>query len=165
MTMQARALALAGLLQAVAQVRRAAETGQVDDAAVRTAIASTLRIDADDAAAVFGGAQAVEPGLRILHRQIAEGSKDEALARLALAVAKLERQFVANRAMARQVQAGLEAAAPVAERLGASHPDVVAALASLYADTISQLRPRILVQGNPHSVSYTHLTLPTICSV
>lgn len=148
--MQSRALALAGLLQAVAQVRRAADTGEVDDATVRTAIASTLRIDADDAAAVFGGPASVEQGLRILHQQLAEGSKDEALGRLALAVAKLERRFVADQAMAAKVQAGLQAAAPSAERLGASHPDVVAALASLYADTISQLRPRILVQGNPH---------------
>lgn len=148
--MQSRALALAGLLQAVAQVRRAAETGQVEDAVVRTAVASSLRIDADDAAAVFGGTQAVQQGLRLLHQQLAEGSKDEALSRLALAVTRLERQFVADDAMAVQVQRGLQALAPSAERLGEAHPDVIAALASLYADTISQLRPRILVQGNPH---------------
>ena len=35
-------------------------------------------------------------------------------------------------------------------RLGHQHPDVLAALGSLYADTISHLRPRVLVQGNPH---------------
>jgi high frequency lysogenization protein len=30
------------------------------------------------------------------------------------------------------------------------HPDVIAELARLYADTISNLRPRVMVQGNPH---------------
>lgn len=148
--MQARTLALAGLAQAVAQVRRAADTGQVDGAAMRTALDSVLRIDAADAAEVFGGASAVGDGLRLLHGQLAEGSKDEAVARLALAVIKLERRFVADQAMAEQVRHGIAAAAPAAAQLGASHPDVVAALASLYAQTISQLRPRILVQGNPH---------------
>ena len=29
-------------------------------------------------------------------------------------------------------------------------PDVVAGLGSLYADTVSTLRPRVMVQGNPH---------------
>ena len=37
-----------------------------------------------------------------------------------------------------------------AERLGSAHPDVVAGLGSLYADTVSTLRPRVMVQGNPH---------------
>ena len=32
----------------------------------------------------------------------------------------------------------------------AAHPDVMAAVGALYADTLSQLRPRVMVQGNPH---------------
>ena len=45
---------------------------------------------------------------------------------------------------------GLAAIAPQAEAQGSVHPDVLAALGGLYADTISHLRPRIMVQGNPH---------------
>ena len=33
---------------------------------------------------------------------------------------------------------------------GSTHPEVLAALGTLYADTVSHLRPRVMVQGNPH---------------
>lgn len=36
------------------------------------------------------------------------------------------------------------------ERGDSGHPDVLASLGSLYADTISHLKPRVMVQGNPH---------------
>ena len=31
-----------------------------------------------------------------------------------------------------------------------AHPDVLSALGALYAQTISHLRPKVMVQGNPH---------------
>jgi high frequency lysogenization protein len=34
--------------------------------------------------------------------------------------------------------------------LGSAHPDVLSALGALYADTISHLRPKVMVHGNPH---------------
>ena len=49
------------------------------------------------------------------------------------------------------MQAGIQRNAGLARELGDStHPDVLAAMGGLYADTISQLKPRIMVQGNPH---------------
>ena len=38
----------------------------------------------------------------------------------------------------------------VRELHGSTHPDVLSSLGALYADTISHLRPRVMVQGNPH---------------
>ena len=49
-----------------------------------------------------------------------------------------------------QVQTGLRGLEAPAQRLGSTHPDVVAGLGSLYADTVSTLKPRVMVQGNPH---------------
>jgi len=57
--------------------------------------------------------------------------------------------------MAQRVHEGVLALAPAAVRLGNQHPDVLAALGALYADTISHLRPRVLVQGNPHYLGQT----------
>jgi len=65
-------------------------------------------------------------------------------------VLQLERRFVQDAAMADKVLGGIRAQADQAQRLGSSHPDVIAALGTLYADTLSHLRPRVLVQGNPH---------------
>lgn len=147
---QDRVLALAGLLQALAQVRRIADTGQSDQVQVQTALESVFRIDARDTQSVFGSARELRIGLRQLRDYLASGSKDEALGKLALAVLQLERRFIRNAALADKVQAGLRRIAPRADDIGSTHPDVIADLARLYADTLSTLRPRVMVQGNPH---------------
>lgn len=147
---QDRVLALAGLLQALAQVRRIADTGQSDQVQVQTALESVFRIDARDTESVFGSARELRIGLRQLRDYLANGSKDEALGKLALAVLQLERRFIRNTTLANKVQAGLRRIAPRADDIGSAHPDVIADLARLYADTLSTLRPRVMVQGNPH---------------
>ena len=62
---------------------------------------------------------------------------------------QLERRFSRD-PMAVRVRDGIVALAGQAERQGSTHPDVLAALGALYADTVSHLRPRVMVQGNPH---------------
>lgn len=145
-----RMLALAGLAQALAQVRRIADTGEAHADALACALESVFRIDAAGTAEVYGDASRLRPGLTLLRDYFTGAARDPQLPRLALAVMQLERRFVRDREMGARVQAGLRAAAPSAERLGVTHPDVLSALGSLYADTLSQLRPRVLVQGNPH---------------
>lgn len=145
-----RALALAGLLQALAQVRRIAETGHAESAQVANALDSVFRIDAATTEAVYDGAGNLRGGLRTLRDYLANSHKDEALGKLVLAVLQLERRFVKEDAIVRKVQAGLQGLSGPAQRLGAAHPDVVAGLGSLYADTVSTLKPRVMVQGNPH---------------
>lgn len=148
--MQERVLALAGLAQALQQVRRIAETGQSDAAVVATAIESVFRIDAETPLAIYGDASALQPGLRLVREYLGNSSDDPLLAKLALAVMQIERRFVADSQAVQQVQHGIEALAPSAEKLGGTHPDILAGLGALYADTISHLRPRVMVQGNPH---------------
>jgi high frequency lysogenization protein len=154
-SMEQRALALAGLLQSLKQVRQIADTGQADAGVVATAIDSVFRIDAESPLAVYGGASALRPGLLLLRGYFGNDGKDELLPRLALAVLQLERRFVRDAGMAQRVHEGVLALAPAAARLGNQHPDVLAALGALYADTISHLRPRVLVQGNPHYLGQT----------
>jgi high frequency lysogenization protein len=144
-----RVLALAGMAQALAQVRRIADTGQADATVLATALDSVFQIDADSPAAVYGGEQALRPGLLLLRDYFRNVSRDELLPRLALAVLQLERRFSRD-PMAQRVHAGIVGLGPMAARLGTAHPDVLAAVGGLYASTVSHLRPRVLVQGNPH---------------
>lgn len=144
-----RMLALAGLAQALAQVRRIADTGQADAAVLATALDSVFRIDAASPAAVYGDAVALRPGLLLLGRYFRNESDDALLPRLGLAVLQLERRFVRDPAAGR-VHDGIVTLAGDAARQGSTHPDVLAALGTLYADTVSRLRPRVMVQGNPH---------------
>lgn len=145
-----RVLALAGLVQALAQVRRIADTGQSETRQVQAALDSVFRIDAASAEAVYGDAGNLRGGLRLLRDYLSKGNKDEALGRLALAVLQLERRFVRSAGTSSKVQAGLRQLGAEAQAQGSIHPDVIAELARLYADTISHLRPRVMVQGNPH---------------
>lgn len=148
-TMENRMLALAGVAQALAQVRRIADTGQADAAVLATALDSVFRIDAASPAAVYGDASALRPGLLLLRSYFRNESEDALLPRLGLSVLQLERRFVRDDAAGR-VHAGILGLVPEAARQGSTHPDVLAALGTLYADTVSSLRPRVMVQGNPH---------------
>ena len=145
-----RVLALGGMLQALAQVRRIADTGQSETLPVQVALDSVFRIDAADTQAVYGDIASLRNGLRLLRDYLANNNQDQALGKLGLAVLQLERRFVREDEVIRKVQTGVQGLAGPAERLGASHPDVVAGLGSLYADTVSTLKPRVMVQGNPH---------------
>lgn len=145
-----RVLALAGVVQALAQVRRIAETGQSDAATVQAVLDSVFRIDAETTEAVYGHAAELGPGLRLLRDYFNREASDEGLARLALSVLQLERRFVREPETVAAVGGGLAEIAAQAKSSGSTHPEVLSALGGLYADTISHLRPRVMVQGNPH---------------
>ncbi len=91
-----RVLALAGVVQALQQVRQIAETGQSETSAVRTAIDSVLRIDAESPEAVYGGIRNLTQGLQLLHDYFGNQLRDQLLPRLTLAVLQLERRFTAR---------------------------------------------------------------------
>jgi len=145
-----RVLALAGLAQALHQVRRIAETGQSESSAVQASLESVFRIDAASPMAVYGRLGDITPGLRVLRGYLAKEAGDDALPRLAMSVLQLERRFVSDDDTVHAVVRGLNEIAPRAEQQGSTHPDTLSALGGLYADTISHLRPRVMVQGNPH---------------
>ncbi|MDV3468750.1 high frequency lysogenization protein HflD [Stenotrophomonas sp. C3(2023)] len=150
-TVDDRVLALAGIAQALQQVRRIADTGHSDAAVVRTAIDSVFRLDADSAAGVYGEREALKPGLRLLHNYFRNQGQDPMLPKLAMAVLQLERRFISEQAVIDKVTDGIARAQRQAAEVGDSaHPDVLAALGGVYADTISHLKPRVMVQGNPH---------------
>ena len=152
-----RLLAFAGMTQALAQVRRLADTGQADGAHLQPLIESVFRIDTETPAAVYGGAAAVAPGLRILRAHFGNQARDPMLPRLALALLQVERHFVADDAAVRGVRERIETLAPLAQSRGPLDREVLAGLARIYVERISPLRPRIMVQGNPHYLAQADL--------
>ena len=145
-----RVLALAGLVQALRQVRRTAETGQADAGVLATSLDSVFRIDAASPQDVYGGAGNLRAGLLLVRDYLAGQGDDQQLPKLALSVTQLERRFADSGPIAERVHEGILEIGPRAEELGSTHPDVIAALGALYAETVSHLRPRVMVQGNPH---------------
>ncbi len=148
-----RVLALAGMFQALSLVRSLATEGSCDAGALEASLASVLRIDADSAAAVFGGSGGVRLGLRTLVAQLDDAHPDTALTRMALTVLRLERRLMARADLLARLQEGLRATQRQVDHFGVAHATVVGRLAELYADTLSTLRPRVLVTGSPQHLN------------
>jgi len=148
--MKDRVLALAGLLQAVDQVQRMANQGQAETRPLAACINSLFLFDAESTEEIFGGAGELEPGLRRLVAQLQGGAgRDGSQTRIAMNLLHLERRFIREDATVQQVRKSLEDIGRQREHFGATHPTVLARLGELYAEQISPLGPRILVQGNP----------------
>lgn len=150
MDIRSRVLALAGLLQALKLVRQIADTGHAEGEGERNTLDSVFRIDAASAEAVYGSTQSLRSGLMVLRDYLTDRSGDAALPKLGMAVLQIERRFVADESLAQQVLDGIRTLEAIAERQGSIHPEVISKLGQLYADTISHLRPKVIVQGNPH---------------
>lgn len=148
--MKERALALAGLLQAVDQVQRMANQGQAETRPLAACINSLFLFDAESTEEIFGGVGELVPGLKRLLAQLDGGpDRDSGQTRIAMNLLHLERRFIGQEATVNAVRKGLEDIGRQREHYGATHPTVLTRLGELYAEQISPLGPRILIQGNP----------------
>ncbi len=144
-------MALGGLFQAVTLVQQVAREGSADPEPFESSIASVLRIDAQSTDAVYGGSARLTRGLQALCRQLGreKALQDAELMRYAVSLLFLERQLVRNAKMLKRVREGIDAATQQCEHFSVTHDNVLAHLADTYASTVSQLQPRIMVQGTP----------------
>lgn len=156
--MKDRTLALAGLLQSIRSVQLMANTGQFETEPLAAVIESLFRFDAETPEAVFGGAHRLEAGLKALIAQLEGGpGRDSTQTRMAMTVLQLERRFMAHPSAGQSVHRGLEDISRQREHWGATHPTVLTRLGELYAQVLSPIGPRVLVQGNPTYLSQPQL--------
>jgi high frequency lysogenization protein len=144
-----RVLALAGLFQATALVQQLASDGRCDEQAMEASLRSVFRIDAPSVVGVYGNVGGVRLGLRTLIAQLDETGRDMAVTRMAVTVLRLERSLAARRDLLDHLQQGILAAKRQVDHFGQTSPQVIGRLAELYASTLSTLKPRVMVTGNP----------------
>jgi len=72
-----QSIALAGMTQAVRVVQHIAWKGATNDTDFKAVLASILRVDAQSAAAVYGGSFELSSGLRFLSHQLDPQHKDK----------------------------------------------------------------------------------------
>jgi len=152
-----RVLALAGMLQSIRVVQQMADNGQAETRPLAVAIDSLFRFDAESTEAIFGSAADLQPGLRRLVAQLDGNGRDPNQTRIAMSLMALERQFMAHPDTVQAVHAGLQDLAAQWQADGPTHPAVLARMGELYAQHISPLGPKVLVQGNP-----VYLSQPTV---
>lgn len=147
-----RVLALAGLYQACTLAQQLANEGRCDEGAMDASVASVFRIDAPSVVGVYGDISNVRTGLRSLIAQLDESDRDMAVTRMAVTVMRLERSLSGRPALLEQLQQGIVAAQRQVEHFGQDSIQVTSRLAELYASTLSTLRPRVMVSGNPQQL-------------
>ncbi|MDG4550087.1 MAG: high frequency lysogenization protein HflD [Candidatus Contendobacter sp.] len=149
-----RAVALAGVLQAVDLVRNIARRGQTNALDTETCLNSLLQIDAANSAAIYGGVARLRTGLRLLEQQL-EQPRDMELTRYAVALLGLERKLAQRPELLTMLRDGIEDVLRNLPHFPVDHGNTIARFANLYLNSLSTLTPRIMVSGDP-----THLNNP-----
>ncbi len=146
-----RALAFAGMLQALHLVQSTAYGRPYDADAFTATLESILALDAASVAAVYGGTAGVRQGLRLVQSQLLDQAKkpDAELTRYAVTLLHLERKLSKRSDLLDKLRAGLERAQQQTEHFGIGHSSLLASLAETYTQTLSTLQPRIMVKGDP----------------
>ena len=152
-TITDRTIAIAGIYQAVYLVQQVANTGILDEHDFETCIKSIFLIDVDKPEDVFEGPENLKTGLITLIDQLGgnpnqrKAQKDMHITKYAIGVMVLEKQLNKNKDMLNNISDEIERIRIQSEHFTITHENVIASLANLYKNTISTLRPRIMVQG------------------
>jgi len=146
-----RALAFAGILQALQLVQSTAYGKPYDLEAFQATLTSILLIDAATVEEVYGGVAGLKSGLRLLKTQLMSNKQkpDSELNRYLVVLLHLERKLTKRADLLDKLTQGIERAQKQLEHFDISHSNVLASLADTYAQTISTLQPRIMVKGEP----------------
>ena len=142
-----RVLALAGVFQAVSLARDVAIRGSCDPSAMQSSLDSVLKIDAETPADVFGGISGVRRGLETMITQLDQQQRDLVMTRMIVTALRLERTLAKRKETLATLHERILA---ISQRTGGdtSQTNLPALLGELYAETLSQLRPRVVVEGN-----------------
>lgn len=142
-------LALAGMFQAAVLVDELAFRGILDDAAFEASLESLFTFDAENPQQVFGGIARLERGFRALGAylggEISSGSRN--IAYYVLSMMKLALRLTRDGELSKIVLERLRDIEYSGVEFGLSRAALVIKIDGLYQETISDLRPRIMVAG------------------
>ncbi|QOR38273.1 high frequency lysogenization protein HflD [Billgrantia diversa] len=143
-------LALAGVFQAASLVDELARTGQVDNRPWETLIRATLDTDPESFEAIYGGhPNNLRRGLEVLEAVVGRKQANPAVLRYGFSLLLLMNKLRSDNDMMAALGQQLNRIQGQAEHFGATHENVIASLGEAYQETLSTLKTRIVVQGDP----------------
>ena len=148
-------LALAGVFQAATLVKQIATTGMANSAVIEASLETLFKFDAASVEEVYGGVAGVGAGVRELNKQLTSSRTDRDLdiTRYVISMLVLEKKLSANRPMLDQIANKLEDIRSNLEYFSLMHQNTMLKLGQLYKDTVSQLSPRIIINGEQQHLS------------
>ncbi len=145
-----QALALAGVFQAASLVDELARTGQVDERAWETLIRATLDTNPESFETIYGGhPNNLRRGLEVLESVVGRQQANPVVLRYGFSLLMLMNKLRGNDAMLDDLGTRLTRIQGQAEHFGETHENVIASLGEAYQETLSTLKTRIVVQGDP----------------
>jgi len=148
-TFTERLLPLAAMFQTVRQVQTVAHHGKWDVEALERDLLPLFQINPPDTATVYGSTEQLREGLQLLFQQFTQnGRPDAELLRYLIALMHLERKLSRSPERLDTIRRGLEEVERQRKHFPLTHENVLAKLADIYANAISTLQPRIMVQGS-----------------
>ncbi len=149
-TEQDRLIALAGVFQAAQLVDQIAQKGLADADAVETSIFSIFQTEADDIESVFHDKSHLRTGFETIVRQMTENRSNRIeITRYVLQLMHLAGKLAKNPGRLNALAEGIELAKSRTESFPITHTNILAQLADLYTENISNLSTRIMVNGEP----------------
>jgi high frequency lysogenization protein len=149
--MRDKTLALAGVFQAAKLAQQLARRGRVDDEPLDASVRSVLITDSINTVSIYGGVEGVKLGLETLCERMGGGGNKDGefeIARYVLQLVQLARKLGSDNAMAAEIAQRIDQIKnEYSGENGASRTQLYAGLAQLYKETLSSLRPKIIVQG------------------
>ncbi|MDX8405646.1 MAG: high frequency lysogenization protein HflD [Mariprofundus sp.] len=152
-TIQQRAIALAAMTQAVYLVDSIARKGLADAESCRTMMDSLFKDPSAahmDTAQLYGGTIHLHTGLRICSDMLKGDNlpQNKTLMTYSAGLMALERKLARNSVIRQQLATGMQRINSQHHYFGdAMHPSIIGAIAELYGETISTMKPRIIVRG------------------
>lgn len=145
-----QALALAGVFQAASLVDELARTGQVDTRPWETLIRATLDTNPESFEATYGGhPNNLRRGLEVLEAVVGRQQANPVVLRYGFSLLLLMNKLRVDNDMMASLSQHLNRIQGQAEHFGTTHENVIASLGEAYQETLSTLKTRIVVHGDP----------------
>ncbi len=145
-----KVIPLAGIFQATRLVQNVATTNSVDQIAFETSLKSILEVDPPNTLAVYGGdTKGLTLGLTLLQEQFGEetNKRDMELTKYIVTIMHLTGKLTKNSQMLSALSSGIERVRVQTGHYPVTHDNVIAGIADIYVNTISNIKPRIIVNG------------------
>jgi high frequency lysogenization protein len=149
--MKDRTLALAGVFQATELVRQAACHGTWSGYAATACLQSLFSRDSESVESVYGGVSRMRLGIETMLAVLGGESRHMDSLRYAISVLQVQRKFKRARSMQEEIGVALDRIAGTGDELEEHEQEDRQALeiSELYQNTISNLSPRIVINGVP----------------
>ncbi|ALP53485.1 hypothetical protein Tel_10195 [Candidatus Tenderia electrophaga] len=152
-------MAFGGIWQAVKLVQQVARQGHADTEPFEASLNTLFVTDPKTTEEVYGSVKHLVLGLETILDQFGDATnhRDMELTKYVIGLMHLERKLARAPALVDKLGSGIELATSQLQHFGSvSHENIIASLAETYANTISTLAPKIIVQGEQGHLSNSH---------